>query len=173
MPGTANREENGMNGIIRAWHWRWRSRNLPTDLEILSAIWNRYYDEFTSYGSSNAPIRRTKNYVPVDAATIAKDLGAEPDIVFGRLYYYLEHQHAYTTGEWREGPSVYERHRRGPVVRPCPVPRVSPRSTPVRAQEVQRDALDVRRCSYPFADRAVPAVKSEVRGQADVRRFMR
>jgi hypothetical protein len=68
---------------------------LPTDLQILNAIYNRYYDAFVAF-DSDPSIRRTKIYVPIDSALIAADLGVDPDIVFGRLHYSLEQRHAYT-----------------------------------------------------------------------------
>jgi hypothetical protein len=56
-------------------------------------------DEFTAFGSAATTPRRTKIYVPIDSAVIAKDLGVDPDIVFGRLHYHLEHLYAYTDAE--------------------------------------------------------------------------
>jgi hypothetical protein len=66
----------------------------PTDLEILNAIYNRYYGEFALL-SEDKPARDAKIYVPIDCKAIAKDLGIDPDIVFGRLYYDLEKRYGY------------------------------------------------------------------------------
>ena len=40
--------------------------------------------------------------MPIDIAAIAKDLKVDPDIIFGRLYYHLEHKYGY---EQTHGPS--------------------------------------------------------------------
>lgn len=71
-----------------------QQKPLPTDLQILNAIYNRYYDAFVAF-DTDPSIRRTKLYVPIDSALIAADLGVDPDIVFGRLHYSLEQRHAY------------------------------------------------------------------------------
>src|SRR6266496_1199607 len=65
---------------------------LPTDLEILNAIYELYYDEFTDYDRDPGS-RDSKVFVPIDCDDIASDLGVDADIVFGRLYYYLEKKH--------------------------------------------------------------------------------
>ena len=69
-------------------------RKLPTDLELLNAIYERYYDTFTNY-SEEKPTRDSKNYVPIDLNALARDLGVDSDIVFGRLYYDLESRYGY------------------------------------------------------------------------------
>lgn len=69
-------------------------KKTPTDLEILNTIYNRYYNEFTKY-SEMEKTRDTKIYVPIDCAEIAKQLGVDGDIVFGRLYYHLENKYGY------------------------------------------------------------------------------
>jgi hypothetical protein len=75
---------------------------LPTDREILDAIYERYYDTFANY-SETAPTRSSKIYVPIDISEIAARLGVDGDIVFGRLYYYLEKKHGY---QQQSGASV-------------------------------------------------------------------
>ena len=67
---------------------------LPSDLDILNAIYERHYDCFASY-SDASPNRATKIYVPIDIIEIAKTLNVDPDIVFGRLYYHLDKKHRY------------------------------------------------------------------------------
>ena len=57
---------------------------LPTDLDILDAIYERYYNQFAASTGQN------KIYVPIDIPKIADDLKVDPDIVFGRLYYHLD-----------------------------------------------------------------------------------
>lgn len=69
---------------------------LPSDFKILKEIYNQYYDEFAEYAEGS---RASKVHVPVDLHMIAKRLNTEPDIVFGRLYYYLNEKYGYQTGE--------------------------------------------------------------------------
>ena len=66
----------------------------PTDLDLLDAIYNRYFDEFAAWSEENRT-RRTKIYVPIDIELIARELSVDPDLVFGRLYYHLEHKYGY------------------------------------------------------------------------------
>jgi hypothetical protein len=66
----------------------------PTDLELLNAIHDRYYDAFASYDPQH-PSRDSKNYIPIDIKEIAKQFGVDSDIVFGRLYYHLEQKYGY------------------------------------------------------------------------------
>jgi hypothetical protein len=71
-----------------------KMKPLPTDLEILDAIYERYYETFASFSSGDKS-RSTKVFVPVDIDAIAKDMGVDPDILFGRLYYHLEQKYGY------------------------------------------------------------------------------
>lgn len=66
----------------------------PTDLEVLNAIYDRYYDEFEKYVEEE-DARETKVYVPIDIEDIAEKLNVEKDIIFGRLYYHLDHRYGY------------------------------------------------------------------------------
>jgi len=67
---------------------------VPTDLEILDAIYDRYYQTFTAWRKdSPSNERNTKTYVPIDIAAVAKRLGVDGDIVFGRLYYHFQEKH--------------------------------------------------------------------------------
>jgi hypothetical protein len=67
---------------------------LPTDLKILSTIYERYYPEFKNYTKEDKT-RETKIYVPIDIGKISKELNIDPDIVFGRFYYYLNKKYSY------------------------------------------------------------------------------
>src|SRR5262245_19645156 len=67
---------------------------LPTDLEILDVIYDRYYETFASYSKDN-PTRATKVFVPIDITAIARSFGVDDDIIFGRLYYHLDKKHGY------------------------------------------------------------------------------
>ena len=67
---------------------------IPTDLHILDAIHDRYYDEFKSF-DKNTKTRSLKIHVPIDIQSIADDLSIDGDIIFGRLYYDLEQRYGY------------------------------------------------------------------------------
>ena len=73
---------------------RFGRKQIPADLRILSAIYRRYYGVFAKYSKGDMD-RSTKIYVPIDIQQIANDLGVDEDIVFGRLYYHLEHKYGY------------------------------------------------------------------------------
>lgn len=69
----------------------------PTDREILERIHDRYLDKFGRFDRNNPENERSsKIYVPIDCEAIANDLGVDPDIVFGRLYYHLDKKYGYT-----------------------------------------------------------------------------
>lgn len=76
-------------------------RKAPTDLEILNRIYERYYVQYASYTQGS---RAAKIYLPIDCAVIARDLGVDNDIVFGRLYYYLDKKHGYTNPDGTRVP---------------------------------------------------------------------
>jgi len=78
-------------------------KRLPTDLEILNAIYERYYEIFAQYTDGDDS-RSTKIYVPIDIKQIAEDLKVDGDIVFGRLYYHLEKKHGYRQGDGSLAP---------------------------------------------------------------------
>ena len=67
---------------------------IPTDLQLLNAIYKEYRDEFENY-SDEAKNRLTKIYLPIDCSLIAKKLKVDGDMVFGRLYYDLENRYGY------------------------------------------------------------------------------
>ena len=66
-------------------------KKLPTDLQILNAIYERYYQSFAE-GEKN---RGSKVYVPIDLKQVAEALEVDVDIVFGRLHYHLEKKYGY------------------------------------------------------------------------------
>jgi hypothetical protein len=53
---------------------------LPTDLQILEAIYDRYYHEFANF-STVTPDRPAKAFVKIDSAAIAAKLHVDVDIV--------------------------------------------------------------------------------------------
>ena len=78
----------------RAWTMAvlFRRKRLPTDLQILDAIYDRYYETFAKFPTGS---RSSKIHVPIDILQIAHDLKVDDDIVFGRLYYHLQHKYGY------------------------------------------------------------------------------
>lgn len=69
----------------------------PTDREILQKIHDKYLDKFGGFDRGDPEAERvSKIYVPIDCAAIADELGVNPDIVFGRLYYHLDKKYGYT-----------------------------------------------------------------------------
>ena len=70
-------------------------KRLPTDREILEAIYKRYYPTFAAFSKEGEGKRVTKVYVPIDVQGVADKFKLDGDIVFGRLYYYLEDKYGY------------------------------------------------------------------------------
>ncbi len=69
----------------------------PTDREILQKVHDRYQTTFEQFDHDSSENKRSsKIYVPIDCEAIAHDLGQDPDIVFGRLYYHLDKKYGYT-----------------------------------------------------------------------------
>ncbi|WP_122689676.1 hypothetical protein [Pseudomonas viridiflava] len=68
---------------------------LPTDLQVLEAIYNHYYEEFSNYQKGEENGRQSKVYLPIDCKLIATQLGVDSDIIFGRLYNHLNKLHSY------------------------------------------------------------------------------
>jgi len=67
---------------------------IPTDLQILKVIYKQYVRAFRERESVEPP-RVTKIYVPIDVPLIAQQLRTDPDELFGRLYYHLDHVYSY------------------------------------------------------------------------------
>lgn len=75
----------------------------PTDLKVLKTIYKNYYDEFIKYGKDKSS-RASWNYIPIDINLLATELKTDPDLLFGRLYYYLDKKYRYKQDD---GSSVY------------------------------------------------------------------
>ena len=67
---------------------------LPTDLKVLKCIYTMYADTFRDFKRED-PTRSSKIYIPIDVTKIASSLGADPHVLFGRLYYHLDHKYSY------------------------------------------------------------------------------
>lgn len=62
----------------------------PTDFELLRAIHERHKADYEARVAAGGLGRI---FVPLDIPAIAKDLGSEENMVFGRLYHHLEEIH--------------------------------------------------------------------------------
>ena len=67
---------------------------VPTDLQILSYIYDSYYSTFVSFQKEDDS-RETKNYVPVDFDSIGENFNVDGDIIFSRLYYHMNRKFSY------------------------------------------------------------------------------
>ena len=68
--------------------------NNPSDLQILSTIYDRYLDAFTERAEKSTE-SLFKVYHPIDIRSIAEELGMNRHILFGRLYYHLDAKYRY------------------------------------------------------------------------------
>jgi hypothetical protein len=67
---------------------------IPTDLKIFETLYKAYESEFESRSQSETS-GQSKIYVPVDIDEVAKKLGTDAHILFGRLYYHLDERYRY------------------------------------------------------------------------------
>lgn len=65
-----------------------------SDRALLKKIYKVHYSKFCDFDVDN-PVRTTKNFVPVDMERVGRDLGINPGLVFGRLYYHLDKKYGY------------------------------------------------------------------------------
>ena len=73
-------------------------RPTPTDLQLMDAIYSRYYQDFEAHGENNKT-RSSKPHVPICLETVAKDLSIDSEMLFGRLYYHLQGKHGYIASD--------------------------------------------------------------------------
>lgn len=76
------------------------ARRLPTDLELLEEIYQSSVEAFSAYSEENKT-RSSKIWMPIDIRALGARFGVDPDIVFGQLYYHLNHKfgHASSDGQ--------------------------------------------------------------------------
>lgn len=67
---------------------------LPTDLKVLKCIYAMYAETFRDFKRED-PTRSPKIYIPIDVTKIAVSLSTDPHVLFGRLYYHLDHKYSY------------------------------------------------------------------------------
>src|SRR6185437_6646058 len=70
------------------------SKSIPTERELLRCIYNMYESSFPVEGPSIGKVM-----VEIDIEAIAKKLGCDKHILFGYLFYHLDHKYRYSTGE--------------------------------------------------------------------------
>jgi hypothetical protein len=70
------------------------SKSIPTERKVLRCIYDMYEGSFPGEGSSTAKV-----FVPIDIEAVAKKLGCDKHVLFGYLYYHLDHKYRYAQGE--------------------------------------------------------------------------
>jgi hypothetical protein len=70
----------------------------PTDQELLQVIFDRYSKDFLDFPQDSLG-RKTKVHVPIDIPAIATAVGSDPELVFGRLYYYLQEKYGVSSAD--------------------------------------------------------------------------
>ena len=71
---------------------KYQKNGLITDYEILTCIYAMYSLDYTDF-QKGAGVRQSKIYVPIDIDAIAAKLNMEGDLLFARLYSYLNDRH--------------------------------------------------------------------------------
>lgn len=67
---------------------------LPTEREILKVISHLYKADYPGRSpGENDP------YLKIDIKIVAEKIKCKPELLFGYLYYYLDHKHRYSVGE--------------------------------------------------------------------------
>ena len=67
---------------------------LPTTLQILKRIYDKYRSEFRGE-SKTYPERNHVNYIPIDVQALAQELRTNHHELFGRLYFDLDRKYQY------------------------------------------------------------------------------
>lgn len=68
--------------------------SLPTERQVLRCIYDMYE---SSYPGKLAGVGGTM--IPIDIHAVAPRLRCKPELLFGYLYYHLDHKHRYSSGE--------------------------------------------------------------------------
>lgn len=70
------------------------NKKLPTEREVLRCVADTYESSYPgSKPGENDP------YLQIDVTAVADKLKCKPELLFGYLYYYLDHKHRYEVGE--------------------------------------------------------------------------
>src|SRR4029453_10420643 len=76
----------------------------PTDFELLQAIYKRHRDEYANFPESS---RATQSAVPIDIPVIARELGADSNSVFGRLYHHPDPLYPTYSPDGKSGKGLF------------------------------------------------------------------
>lgn len=68
--------------------------SVPTERQVLQCIFDMYEGSFPVEGPSIG-----KTMIAIDIEAVAKKLSCDKHILFGYLYYHLDHKYRYRTGE--------------------------------------------------------------------------
>lgn len=80
---------------------------VPTDRKILEFIYCTYYQDFRKFSKENKT-RMTKIFIPIDISKVALHFKTDEDIIFGRLYYYLNNKYGYKCDDGSKVPFYTE-----------------------------------------------------------------
>lgn len=69
-------------------------KHIPTERQVLRCIYDTYEPVFPVEGSTSGKV-----FVQIDIELIAKQLGCDKNVLFGYLYYHLDHKYRYSSGE--------------------------------------------------------------------------
>lgn len=72
----------------------WFKEKIPTDLQILKEIYKNHKHEFCTY-SKDGTKTNGNIYIPIDIIKVAKKFKTTNNIIFGRLYYGMNHKYGY------------------------------------------------------------------------------
>jgi hypothetical protein len=70
------------------------SKSIPTEREVLRCIYDMYESSFPVDGVNGGKVM-----VAIDIEAVAKKLDCDKHILFGYLYYHLDHKYQYSTGD--------------------------------------------------------------------------
>lgn len=68
--------------------------NIPTERQVLRCIYDTYAPSFPTKASTAGTVM-----IETDIEALAAKLKCDKHMLFGYLYYYLDHKYAYPTGE--------------------------------------------------------------------------
>ena len=68
-------------------------KSIPTEREVLRCIYDTYEASFPVEGPSVGKVM-----IAIDIEAVASKLGCDKHILFGYLYYHLDHKYRYSTG---------------------------------------------------------------------------
>lgn len=72
----------------------WFKEKIPTDLQILKEIYKNHEHEFCTYLEDGTKTNGNI-YIPIDIIKVAKKFKTTNNVIFGRLYYGMNHKYGY------------------------------------------------------------------------------